>query len=301
MPHNRAGTMLLAYLRATIGAVLVVVNTLAHTSLLFALALIKFVVPIAPIRRAISQLLVKIAESWIAINSMLMKSLARTRIHVDEFRNLRRDGRYLVLCNHQSWVDILVLQGIFNRRIPFMRFFLKSQLIWVPVLGLAWWALDFPFMRRDSKETLAAHPELRGRDALETRKACEKFRALPVSIMNFVEGTRFTPAKHDRQQSPYSHLLKPRSGGVALVIESMGEMLDSIVDVTLIYPQGRPTFGDLLCGRVRDVRANVLVRSVPAELLKGDYQNDSEFRARFQAWMNGLWEEKDERIRQVGG
>lgn len=288
------------YLRAGLGIALIVVNTLAHTSLLFAVALIKFLVPIAPFRRAISQVLVKIAESWIAINSTFLRTLARTKIHVDGLENPRRDGCYLVLCNHQSWVDIPVLQKVFNRRIPFMRFFLKRQLIWVPVLGLAWWALDFPFMRRYSKETLAAHPELRGRDIDETRKACEKFSAIPVSIMNFVEGTRFTPAKHDRQQSPYAHLLKPRTGGVALVIESMGEMLDAIIDVTLMYPRGRPTFGDLLCGRVREVHAQVQARPVPAALLHGDYQNDGEFRLHFQAWMNGLWAEKDALIGRSG-
>ena len=70
--------------------------------------------------------------------------------------DLRVDGHYLVLANHQSWVDIPVLQRVFNRRIPLLRFFLKRQLFWVPVLGLAWWALDFPFMRRSTRAEIKA-------------------------------------------------------------------------------------------------------------------------------------------------
>ncbi len=62
--------------------------------------------------------------------------------------SLHQRGWYLVSSNHQSWVDILVLQRIFHGRIPFLKFFLKQELIWVPVIGLAWWALDFPFMKR---------------------------------------------------------------------------------------------------------------------------------------------------------
>jgi 1-acyl-sn-glycerol-3-phosphate acyltransferase len=125
-------------------------------------------------------------------------------------------GWYLVNCNHQSWADILVLQHLLTHRIPLLKFFLKQQLLWVPVMGLAWWALDFPFMRRHSEEVLKAHPELRGKDQEATRLACEKFSLIPTSVMNFCEGTRFTPTKHQRQQSPYRHLLRPKAGGIAL-------------------------------------------------------------------------------------
>jgi 1-acyl-sn-glycerol-3-phosphate acyltransferase len=201
-----------------------------------------------------------------------------------------------VLSNHQSWVDIPVLQYAFNRRIPFLRFFLKRELIWVPLLGIAWWALDFPFMQRYSRAQLARRPELAGSDVQATRRACEKFRAVPVSVMNFVEGTRFTPAKHAQQPSPYTHLLRPKAGGVAFVLDAMGDALDAILDVSIVYPQGRPTLIDLLCDRVRDVRVHVLAREIPSEAVGADYESDAEFRARFQAWINRLWTEKDARI-----
>lgn len=283
-------------LTACIAAVLIAAHTLVHATVLFALALLKFVLPIAPWRRVLSRALVAVAESWIGVNSALMATLGHTRIEISGLDGLRRDEWYLVLCNHQSWVDIPVLQSVFNRRIPFMRFFLKRELIWVPVLGLAWWALDFPFMRRHSRAELERRPELRGKDIEATRRACERYRDLPVSVMNFVEGTRFTDHKHAAAGAPHRHLLPPRAGGVAFVLETMGDLMQAVLDVTVIYPQGRPTVIGLLSGRVRQVRVEVRRLPVPRDLLVGGYEHDPQARARFQAWINALWQDKDARI-----
>src|SRR5579863_4348225 len=173
-------TFLPTFIRLPLALLLVALNVLVHSLVLLCLAVIKALVPIAGFRRLISRALVAIAEQWIAVNGMLFALLTRTRWVVDGLQNLSRGGWYLVLSNHQSWVDIPVLQRTFNRRIPFLKFFLKQQLKWVPVLGLAWWAPDFPFMQRYSKETLEQHPELRGKDKEATRIACERFRDLPV-------------------------------------------------------------------------------------------------------------------------
>ena len=291
------------FIRLPLALLLVVLNMLVHASVLLTLAAIKALIPIRGFRVAISRVLVAIAEQWIAVNGALFAVFTRTRWCVEGLQGLQRGGWYLVLSNHQSWVDIPVLQKIFNRRIPFLKFFLKQQLMWVPVLGLAWWALDFPFMRRHTKEQLEQHPEWRGKDKLATRKACERFRHLPVSVMNFVEGTRFTPAKHANQESPYANLLRPRAGGVAFVLEAMGDMLQSIVDVTIVYPNGRPTLIDLLADRVPEIRVHVQQLPIPSEFAGRDYENDAEFRGRFQAWISEQWSEKDAliaRMRQPG-
>jgi 1-acyl-sn-glycerol-3-phosphate acyltransferase len=254
------------------------------------------VVRVPPVRRACDRKLMSIAESWIGANTFMIRNLTRTRIVVESSGPLSYTGHYLVIANHQSWVDIPVLQAVFNRRIPLLRFFLKSQLIWVPLLGLAWWALDFPFMKRYSREKLAKHPELAGRDIATTRRACEKFRGIPISVLNFAEGTRLTHSKREYQQSPYRHLLKPKAGGVAFVLEAMGEALHSILDVTIAYPHGVPTFGDLFANRIPEVRVHVRQREIPADVARGDYQNDPAARERVQAWINAVWAEKDERL-----
>lgn len=284
-----------ALLRIPLAIALLIVNTVVHVLPLFALALLKVVLPLDAVRLALSRALVAIAESWIGVNSALFDLFTRTQWRVEGLDGLRRDGNYLVLCNHQSWVDIPVLQKVFNRRIPFLRFFLKSQLIWVPLLGPAWWALDFPFMKRYSRETLATHPELAGKDREATRKACEKFSHMPVSVMNFVEGTRFTPAKHDAQGAPYTHLLRPKAGGVAFVLDAMGDGLHAILDVTIVYAKGAGTMMDLIAGRVRDIRVQVRERAIDTAL-RGDYENDPAFRERFQTWVNDLWAHKDREV-----
>jgi len=287
------------FIRLPLALLLVVLNVLVHASILLVLALIKALVPIPLFRRWISLALVAIAEQWIAVNGILFALVTRTRGRVEGLHDLDRNGWYLVLSNHQSWVDIPVLQKTFNRRIPFLKFFLKQQLKWVPVLGLAWWALDFPFMQRYTKQQLEAHPQWRGKDKQATRKACEKFRQSPVSVMNFVEGTRYTPAKHAQQQSPYAHLLRPRAGGIAFVLDAMGDMLQAIVDVTIVYPNGQPTLIDLLADRVPEIRVHVRQLPIPSEFIGGDYENDAEFRARFQNWISTLWAEKDALITQM--
>ena len=277
----------------TLVSLLLVASTVLHVVPLLAVAIVKALLPFDRLRKAGNPVLTGLAESWIGVNNRIWDRFFRTRVDVQQDAALQANGHYLVLANHQSWVDIVVLQKVFNRRIPLLRFFLKRQLFWVPLLGLAWWALDFPFMGRHTPRQVARRPELAGRDIEATRRACEKFREIPVAIMNFVEGTRFTPAKHARQGGPYRHLLKPKSGGVAFVLDAMGEGLHAILDVTIAYPGGRPSMMDLMANRVPEIRVHVRQRPIPAELLQGDYQNDRAFRIRFQQWMNGLWQDKD--------
>jgi 1-acyl-sn-glycerol-3-phosphate acyltransferase len=285
-------------IRIPLAMLLLAINILLHVLPLFALTLLKLVVPARGVRQACSRALVAIAESWIGVNNVLFGLFTRIRWQVEGLAGLRRDGNYLVLCNHQSWVDIPVLQKVFNRRVPFMRFFLKQQLIWVPLLGPAWWALDFPFMKRYSRETLLRHPELQGRDREATRQACAKFRHMPVAVMNFVEGTRFTPAKHAAQSSPYRHLLRPKAGGLAFVLDAMGDALHAALDVTIVYPEGRRTMMDLIAGRVHDIRVHVRELAIDASLV-GSYDDDPAFRGRVKLWVNELWREKDERIARM--
>ena len=280
-------------LRGVIAALLLALNTLFWCTPLFALALLKLVLPFRGVRLALDPAIHGIATRWIAGNSAWMRLTQPTRSDVAGIDGLPYAGWYLVQANHQSWVDIFALQHTLNRRIPFLKFFLKQQLIWVPVMGLAWWALEFPFMKRHSPAALRANPALRDEDRETTRRACAKFSLVPTSVMNFPEGTRFTLPKHAAQASPYRHLLKPKSGGVAFVLDAMGQGLHAIVDVTIAYPSRRPSMMDLMANRVPQVIVQVRQRPIPADLVEGDYQSDRSFRARFQQWMNGVWQDKD--------
>ena len=288
-----------APLRGLIATSLLVLNSLFWVPVLLMLALLKLLAPGQRMRLWVDPLLLRVAEAWIAGNSAWMRLTQRTAWDVQGLDGLEARSWYLVTANHQSWVDILVLQHLLNRRIPLLKFFLKQALIWVPVMGLAWWALDFPFMRRHSEAYLQKHPEMRGRDQATTRRACEKFALIPTSVMNFLEGTRFTAVKHARQQSPYQHLLKPKTGGMAVALHAMGEKFQAVLDVTIVYPDGIPSFWQFLSGRVARVVVRVNALQVPTDLVGADYGSDAAVRQAFQQWVHQLWLAKDARIMTI--
>jgi len=279
-----------------IAIVLMVANALFWVPILLLFSCVKLLIPVKKVRLLIDPILLHIAEAWVAGNSGWMRLTQRTTWDVQGIENLNYHNWYLVNCNHQSWVDILVLQRLFNRRIPLLKFFLKQQLIWVPVMGLAWWALEFPFMRRHSEEFLKTHPEMRGKDQATTRKACEKFALIPTSVMNFLEGTRFTPAKQQRQKSPYKHLLKPKAGGIALALNAMGDKFQAILDVTIVYPDGAPKFGQFLLGKLKRVIVRVRTLAIPKNLAHADYAADPWVREGYQKWVHQMWLDKDAQI-----
>jgi 1-acyl-sn-glycerol-3-phosphate acyltransferase len=280
--------------RGCLAVFLMIINTLFWVTFLLPVALVKLLIPTPAVRQPTSALAIWIAENWVGTNRRIFKLVQRTNWRVQGDETLYYGGWYLVIANHQTWVDIFVLQTIFHRQIPFLKFFIKQELFWFPVMGLAWWALDFPFMKRYSKAYLKRHPEKRGEDLKTTRQACEKFKDNPTSVINFVEGTRNTPERYARHNPPYRHLLRPKVGGIALVLGAMGHMLNSMVDVTIYYPAGTPTFWDFLCGRVPEIEVLVAERPIPPHFIGRDYTQDDEFREAIQAWVRDLWQEKDD-------
>lgn len=282
---------LVSFVKAVVASVVLAANTVIIFSMMIPFALLKLVLPFQAVRRVTDFVLNGLASFWIAVNGVWMAAVGRTRWEVSGLEDFSPRGWYLVSSNHQSWVDILVLQKIFRGRIPFPKFFIKYELIFVPVIGLAWWALDFPFMKRRGGASAQ-------KDLETARKACEKFKVIPTSVISFMEGTRFTQHKHDQQNSPYVHLLKPKTGGVGMALETMGELFDCLVDVTIVYPQGVPTFMDVLSGHVEEVVVTVRKQPIPKQVLMGADGQPAD-RAQVQAWINGLWQAKDAEIAQL--
>jgi 1-acyl-sn-glycerol-3-phosphate acyltransferase len=283
-------------LRGVISALLLGLNTLVVTLSLVPPALLKLLVPVPPVRRAADRLLTALASAWVAINNAWIRAVRPgARWDVQGVEGLDPRGWYLVSSNHQTWVDILVLQRVFHGHIPFLKFFLKRELIWVPVIGLAWWALDFPFMSRGKSRGALQ------KDLETTRRACEKFKQIPTSVMNFVEGTRATPEKRARDKSPYQHLLKPKIGGLSVALATMGEQFHCLLDVTLVYPEGTPTFWDLLCGRLDAVIVRVEQRAIPPELVGVEHAAERSHVVKLGRWVEQQWKEKDRLIGELMG
>jgi len=282
-----------------IAGLLLFMNVLFWVTILFVFSIPKILIPWPPLLKIINRVLHWIGENWIAGNSGWMWLTQKTEWDVQGAEHLNYNGWYLVVSNHQSWVDILVMQHLLNRKIPLLKFFIKRELIKVPLMGFAWWALDYPFLYRHSSEYLKKHPEQAGKDFEATRKACGKFATIPTSVMNFLEGTRFTPVKHEKQKSEYRYLLRPKSGGLALALNVLGEKFNSLLDITIVYPDGIPGFDDFLCGRVKKIIVRMRTIEIPKQLLQGDYEGDPAFRGAMHQWVQTLWQEKDQQIQKL--
>ncbi|MDY0041276.1 MAG: acyltransferase [Desulforhabdus sp.] len=287
-------------LHGTFTFVLLALNTLIFASLLLIIIPFKILAPNEKLKRCSYKAMEWFAQTWVDGNTLIFRLTQKTQWEVKwPSTALQLDGWYLIISNHRSWADILVLLAVFNRKIPFLKFFIKRELLRFPLLGLIWWALDYPIMKRYSKEYLRRHPQKKGRDLETTRRACEKFKDTPVSILNFLEGTRFTHAKHAVQKSPYRHLLVPKAGGIAFALSAMGERFCEILNVTIVYPISNFRFWHMLNGKLPRLAVRIETISIPADALAKDYQTDSEFQIRFREWVNQLWQQKDQLINDI--
>ena len=245
---------------------------------------------------------IQITNSWLSVNNWLIDHvLPNTRwdISIDENLQLSMQGRYLMTCNHQSWVDTTVNQYFGLTRMPLTRFFTKWELIFIPFVGQAFKILGFPMMKRHSKAQIEKKPALKDRDMEEARKACQQLLTQPFTLLNYLEGTRFTQEKHDQQQSPYQHLLKPKAGGLALALNILGDQIDALVDMTIVYPDGVPGYSEFWLGEVPRIAVNLRKIHIPDWILGGNYEDDAEYRERFQQWVHELWLEKDQLIESM--
>lgn len=250
--------------------------------------------------RFFDELGTKIAKIFTFNNMGWMKLTTRTQYETRGIGALLQNTWYLLICNHQSWSDILILENVFAFKVAMLKFFVKKELFWVPLVGTSCFALNFPFMKRYSREFIEKNPHLKGKDVETTKKACARFSKTPATLINFVEGTRFTPAKHHEQQSPYQNLLRPKAGGIAFALEAMGATLANIIDVTIIYPPSKHVMWDFFCGNLKKIIIDVKLRPI-TEDLRGDYDKDEAYKLHFQTWLNQIWTEKDKLMTALKG
>ncbi len=290
---------LLATLTLFLSIPLAILVTVACSVPIILAGLLKLLLPVPAIWRVISRFCNFMMYCWCEGLALLLHLNPQLKWDVEGLEGLSQKNWYLLICNHRSWADIVILCVLFRKHIPVNKYFLKQQLAWVPFMGLACWALDMPFMKRYSRSYLIRHPEKRGKDVETTRKSCEKFRIWPTTIVNFVEGSRLTEEKRQQTRSPFRHLLAPKAAGIAMALNVLGSQFDKLLDVTLCYPQNtRNPFYDMLCGRL--TRIVVRVNLVPiTDELHGDYTNDKNFKRRFQQWLNTLWAQKDDRLEAI--
>ena len=285
--------------RMVLNVLFVTVNTAMTAFTVSFFGLIKLIIPVPTVQKSCTRLANFTFWCWASLNLWMLNINNNIKWQVEGAEDVSTKQWYLMMANHLSWADIVILSSILKDKLPMPKFFLKHELLYVPFVGLACWGLDMPFMKRHSREYLLRHPERRNDDFDAINKACEKFKLAPTTLVNFVEGTRVNQEKLSTVRTPYQHLLKPKTGGVAFALSAMGPILDGIVDVTLAYPENQVSpFEDMLKGKLTSVVVRVKVHPMD-DNVNGDYFKDKAFKRRFHAWLNETWQEKDEYLQGV--
>ena len=272
------------------------INIAFWATLIVTIGLLKLLLPLPVVLKQINRLLNFMLFAFSRVSVKLIKLCNRIEFDYQVDGTLSKEDWYLMIPNHLSWLDIVILTEFAADKIPAPKFFLKRELIWLPFVGVGAWALDMPFMQRYSSAFVAKNPHLKGKDIETTKRSCEKFKQLPTTVINFVEGSRFTPDKHRLRKSPYEHLLPPKAGGIAFTLAAMGQLFTGLLNVTIRYPQtqGSPMLA-MLGGRLNKVVLRVKVQTITAAII-GDYFDNDDFKQNFQGWLNQLWLEKDQLI-----
>lgn len=283
---------------ASLGISGMLLNSFSHGPVIWLTGLPALIMPPEwKVTQRLDKLNVMIANNWIRFNNGMINNLLPSidwQINLPD--DVSRDEQYILTCNHQTWVDTAVMQYVGVNTMPLTRFFTKFELIYIPFVGQAFKILGFPMMKRHSKEAIAKNPKLQGQDMVEAQKACARMQRYPFTLLNYIEGTRITAQKHAEQDSPYQHLLKPKYGGLALAISTLGNDINGFLDMTIVYPEGVPEYMDLWRGNIRRVHVDIRKVDLPDWVIQGDYQHDPDYKTKFKTWVDNLWQEKDAHI-----
>ncbi|MGQ4001801.1 acetyltransferase [Francisellaceae bacterium CB299] len=256
-------------------------------------SLLKLIVPIKSIRYHCTTAVQALASFWVSFAIMITELFSPTEIEFEQNAELSKKHTYLVISNHKSWLDTLILMLAFHKKIPFPKFFMKFQMFFVPLIGMVAWALEFPAMKRYSKDYIAKHPEKKGKDIEMTQKYCRNLSTRPTTIVNFVEGTRY--AKEKALNSRYSHLLNPKAGGIAVILKSLSDKMVGVLNTTIVYDNPNQTLWDFMIRKTKKIK--VKVDFIPiVDVPLGDYFNNPKDKQVFQKWLNDLWLTKDRYI-----
>ena len=213
-------------------------------------------------------------------------------------QDVNTDTWYIATSNHQSWADIFILLAAGHRKIPLLKFFMKKELQWIPIIYLVHKTVDMPFLNRHSKAQILANPELKRVDYENAKKAAKRFSRNPSSAFSFAEGTRFTSKKHSEQESPYYNLLKPKVGALAIALSGMPQV-NTLIDFTVVYATQKRSTWDFLCGDLSKAKVVAKTYALPENLKNRSYEEEDDYRKSFQTFVDAIWLEKQQTFKDL--
>lgn len=191
----------------------------------------------------------------------------------------------LLLPNHQSMADVMTLLCYSWRcgRVGDVRWFVKDIVKYFPGFGWGMWLGDCVFVKRNWAEDKAG---------VERQFRKYQRQQLPVFMVSFLEGTRYTEDKGGKarafaaERGLYSpqHTLIPRTKGFVATVQGLRSSLDAIYDITIGYPREVPTLVN--CFEAKVPRVAIHVRRFAIDSLP---ESEDELRT----WAIERFEEKD--------
>lgn len=286
-------------LRAVLVIILMIINDIILPSCVLMTAPFIWIMPTKKSQVFVFRCVNVLPWLWRGIGNALLSVCIVGRLRLTKQGEIHSDRWYLLISNHQCYMDILLVDKVTNRKAPPSRFFLKKALLWqLPILSWVCWFLGYPFLDRRSKASPGKQDEsvgvkkLRRDDITKTKKACDLFKIAPTMPIIYPEGTRFTKAKYEKQDSPFKYLLKPKAGGVAMILSELNKELSGIINMTINYSDEKPTVWRILSGKIKYIDVHYEILPV-TEDLAGDYVVDREYRTKIQKWLNAVWADKD--------
>lgn len=212
---------------------------------------------------------------------------------------LSQDKSYVMVINHRSHVDILVILAVFYDQIPNVKFFLKRSLFWVPFLGQFCYLMNYVFVSKIKTNLVRRDPSMVQKQRDLISQQCRGLVKSPVTLAVFAEGTRYVAEKKLGVKKVFRNLLAPQPAGIALALEASARHISDLLDITLVYDVGFVSAWLLLSGQVNDIEIHAQTFDVTKSNLVGDYVRDRNYRKYFSEWVRSLWQRKDGLLTQA--
>ena len=277
--------------------VIYILSLLSFSVLILVIISIPRILPVNAVKKYITAISNEIGNGIVWFLKVTLGLIHRPKWEVDYPANISTKSWYIGMSNHMSWADIFVLLFIGNYKLPLLKFFMKKELKWIPIIYLVHKTIDMPFLNRHKQGEVHSDPNLKARNFENARDAAKKFTRYPTTAFSFVEGTRFTETKKKIQLSPYDDLLKPKIGALVTALSGM-PMVEDLIDFTIIYKTSKRSAWNFACGEMRE--AKIIIRSykIPEFIRESDDVASVKHRNQFRLFINNIWLEKQKLIKE---
>jgi 1-acyl-sn-glycerol-3-phosphate acyltransferase len=259
----------------------ITVNLMFWLPVLILCTLIRLLLPFGVVKKTTFFVVKMIYRFAVIASAWWFKNVLKIRFDIEDeeqvLANLSMNDSPLIICNHQSWFDTFLLQTLISRDGPMVKFLIKRELLWVPVLGWVCLVLDFPRLNR------MKDADSRSRDRKVTEQVSLKLGDEAGALLLFPEGTRFSSKKRQARQSPHENLLKPKQGGFNIILQATTHdpgKNTRLLDISIRYEPGDADCWRCMSGAVDLIHVKVT-------------STDTRQIADGAVWLEDCWREKD--------